>query len=175
MWLDENNSQGLENSPKEDEVSLEWPNTALLCSSRWDKKDTEPGWVPERYQASCCGRADSTRTPRHQLPGEQPSCRRNPATEESGREEEPGMKRKIWWPKVKDSEAWQRLDNDLTLILKNSLKGKADCKVHIFSDIIYAKCLSRFGRAEKKECMPKAKSRREQEIRRTKQKSEQRV
>lgn len=65
---------------------------------------------------------------------------------------------------AKDSEVWRKLDSDLAHILKNSLKGKVENKVNIFSDIIYDECLSRFGQTGKKEHMPKAKSRREKEI-----------
>lgn len=88
-----------------------------------------------------------------------------PTAEERRKEKDPGRRMNIMCPKVKDSETWKNLDDDLESILKISFKGKVENKVNMFSEIIYQEFLDRFGQKERKKvCMPKVISQREREI-----------
>lgn len=64
-----------------------------------------------------------------------------------------------------ETEIWKKLDNDLAITLRNSLRGSLESKTALHSEIIYNECTGRFGLGGKrKEATPSAKSRREKEI-----------
>lgn len=63
------------------------------------------------------------------------AAERIPLTEDGRKDKVLGRKKKIIWPKAKDSKVWRKLDSDLALILKNSLKGKVENKHYTFLPI----------------------------------------
>lgn len=60
---------------------------------------------------------------------------------------------------------WQKLDEDLSVILEHSLRGQVETKLNCFGDILYKECRGRFGVvAGKQRSGPKQKGRRERKI-----------
>ena len=54
----------------------------------------------------------------------------------------------ISWPKAND-DRWYALDEELSFILQNTLKGSIDTKLEAFTRIAHSLCLDRFGSANK--------------------------
>ncbi|KAJ8342789.1 hypothetical protein SKAU_G00327170 [Synaphobranchus kaupii] len=78
---------------------------------------------------------------------------------------EPGRRQAIKWPKANEPAVWQKLDNDITVLLEHSLRGRVETKLNSLGDILYEECRSRFGVvAERRRAAPKQKGRREREI-----------
>ena len=50
------------------------------------------------------------------------------------------------WPQANDTR-WKALDEELSFILRNTLKGSIGGKLHSFTKIIHAVCLDHFGAA----------------------------
>ncbi|KAJ8341252.1 hypothetical protein SKAU_G00335430 [Synaphobranchus kaupii] len=78
---------------------------------------------------------------------------------------EPGRRQAIKWPKTNEPAVWQKLDNDVTVLLEHSLRGRVETRLNSLGDILYEECRSRFGVvAERRRAAPKQKGRREREI-----------
>lgn len=55
---------------------------------------------------------------------------------------------------------WQQLDEDLSIILEQSLRGQVETKLNRIRDILYEECRSRFGVVAGKQKGVKQKGRR---------------
>ncbi|KAG1929052.1 hypothetical protein F2P79_023149 [Pimephales promelas] len=72
----------------------------------------------------------------------------NPSNQEPGlrpERSEPGRRQLVKWPKANEVAVWQQLDEDLCLILEQSLRGQVETKLNRFGVILYEECRSRFG------------------------------
>lgn len=91
-----------------------------------------------------------------------------PDTQEPGPRrvrKEPGRRQPVKWPKANETAVWQQLDNDLSIILENSLRGQVETNLNCIGDILYEECRGRFGILEaRRSTGPKQKGRREREI-----------
>ncbi|KAJ8332759.1 hypothetical protein SKAU_G00416550 [Synaphobranchus kaupii] len=49
---------------------------------------------------------------------------------------EPGRRQAIKWPKANEPAVWQKLDNDITVLLEHSLRGRVETKLNSLGDIL---------------------------------------
>ncbi len=91
----------------------------------------------------------------------------NPSNQEPGQRterKEPGRRQLVKWPKANKVAVWQQLDEDLSFILEQSLRGQVETKLNCIGDILYEECRNRFGVVAEKQKGSKQKGRREREI-----------
>lgn len=91
----------------------------------------------------------------------------NPSNQEPGQRterKEPGRRQIVKWPKTNEVAVWQQLDEDLSFILEQSLRGQVETKLNRIGDIMYEECRSRFRVGAEKQKGSKQKGRREREI-----------
>lgn len=77
-------------------------------------------------------------------------------------------KKRIKWPKTSDQQVWRKFDEDVDMILQNTLCGSVDRKIRAMSTITYAVGRDRFGLEEDHRATPpmgnSGPNRREREI-----------
>nr|XP_061841449.1 sodium- and chloride-dependent neutral and basic amino acid transporter B(0+)-like [Nerophis lumbriciformis] len=76
----------------------------------------------------------------------------------------PLQRNKINGPKANETEEWRRLDEHLSGLLQNALRGSVVAKLNLFGEILYEECSNRYGEVTIRETTIKPKSRREKEI-----------
>jgi len=69
---------------------------------------------------------------------------------------------RINWPRSNDNK-WKALDEELSFILQNNLKGTIGVKLHSFTKIAHSVCIDHFGVAKSKENTVRTANRRQRE------------
>ena len=74
-------------------------------------------------------------------------------------------KRRVKWPAMADEKAWREFDEDISMMLENTLKGTSKRKLEKMGDLIYDVGKARFGLVELRERRPEqTPNRRQKEI-----------
>lgn len=58
---------------------------------------------------------------------------------------EPGWRQLDKWPKANEVAVWRQLDENISIILEQSLCGQVETKLNRIRNILYEECRSRFG------------------------------
>ena len=76
----------------------------------------------------------------------------------------PLRRNKIKWPRANEAEEWRKLDEHLSGLLQNALRGSVVAKLNLFGEILYEECSNRYGEVTIRETVIRSKGRREKEI-----------
>ncbi|XP_072047083.1 uncharacterized protein [Amphiura filiformis] len=74
-------------------------------------------------------------------------------------------KKKVKWPTMADEKTWREFDEDISMMLENTLKGTSKRKLEVMGDLIYDFGKVRFGTVESRQQRPEpTPNRRQKEI-----------
>lgn len=176
MWLGKNNNfEGTSHPHGKEEVWWGKPQATLHCprKGRSDNWDPRPGRQAQRLRAQRCrgraggksrrGRKDDVE-PQEVNPVAPPSDPRTESRQRARNLKSPLRRNKIKWPKANETEEWKKLDEHLSKLLQNILRGSVESKLNRLGEILYEECSNRYGEVTIREAAPRSKGRREKEI-----------